>query len=75
MFDPSIPKDYRHDEREERVSDWLAAEYPYLWYTYFGDSWEHEITLEKMVDVNYTCQIFSRKTTRSRRGQQVIQPT
>jgi len=53
MFDPTMPKDYRHDERKERVSDWLTAEHPHLWYTYdFGDSWEHEITLEKVIDAN-----------------------
>ncbi len=50
--DPDVPKDYYFDERKEKLSSWLTDEYPVFWYTYdFGDNWEHEIILEKHVDV------------------------
>lgn len=49
---PGAPRDYRYDERKEKLSDWLTSEHSVFWYTYdFGDSWEHEIKLEKHVNV------------------------
>ena len=46
------PRDYYHDERKEKLANWLTEECPIFWYTYdFGDNWEHEIKLEKHLDV------------------------
>lgn len=47
-----VPRDYYYDERKEKLADWLTEKHPVFWYTYdFGDDWEHEITLEKYVDI------------------------
>lgn len=52
MRAPGTPRDYYHDERKEKLADWFTEKYLVFWYTYdFGDNWEHEIKLEKYVEV------------------------
>jgi hypothetical protein len=46
------PLGHYHDEYTEKLSKWITAEHPRFLYTYdFGDTWEHEILLEKEVEL------------------------
>lgn len=39
------------NEKKEKLSDWFKIEKDRVFYTYdFGDNWEHEITLEKILE-------------------------
>lgn len=40
-----------HSQTEERLSDWFVQEKDRVLYTYdFGDDWEHDIVLEKILE-------------------------
>lgn len=40
-----------HSQRDERLSDWFIQEKDRVLYTYdFGDDWEHDIVLEKILE-------------------------
>ncbi len=44
-----------HSQSEERLSDWFIQEKDRVLYTYdFGDDWEHDIVLEKILEKDAT---------------------
>lgn len=47
------PRNFYCDERAEKLGEWITPKRNKFYYTYdFGDSWMHEIILEKIVDVD-----------------------
>lgn len=46
-------RNYYCDERAEKLGDWMNVDRKKFYYTYdFGDSWVHEILLEKIVEID-----------------------